>query len=231
MAVSSRTARPVPSVAALSAAHLFGIAPGTTGESARAAELRQVVYALTGVLASDNPHNGSAILGAQGQPMRLYHIGDSLGGGGRLSEVLVDQVRVDFGDRIETVKLLNHLGGSGISLQLSSGTSDDGIPKPGQGMAVAQPIDVSAGESLFSGIVAVPYSGAADPNGGMLLHPSRAYQRRFGLHNGDVLTAVNGTSVNNVDTLTAALKASGQTLTLSLVRNGVPQTVGISSQN
>jgi type II secretion system protein C len=228
-AVSVKSPAAPLSVSALTAAHLFGAAPALLGELDHAAATRRVTYQLTGVLATNNPHEGSAILGEKGRPTRLYHTGDSLSSGGRLAQVLVDRVLLEFGDRRETLRLPTRLGGLDSGLPQDAGALEDAPQTPR--LAAAKPIDVSTGESLFSGIVAVPYNGAADPNGGMLLRPNRAYQRRYGLRTGDVLTAVNGTTVTNGDALTEALKGAGDSLTLSLIRNGVPQTVGITSQN
>ena len=58
----------------------------------------------------------------------------------------------------------------------------------------------------------------------MVLHPSKRYQRQYGLREGDTLTEVNGVTLTDPEALENALKADGKSLSLTFVRDGVQQT-------
>lgn len=209
-------------------AHLFGVDPaaarsGTAGPSETASHL-----ALSGVIATSDPSNGYAILGEPGQPTRLYRTGAALtnADSATLHQVFADHVVLDLGGRSETLSLpRQHLGIAGASrvarlevpTAVSAGT--DAIPLPISAREEAP----TAAEGWFSNLYAERYT--ADGRTGLRLHPPKVFQRRYGLRDGDTLTAVNGVPVGDEDAVDSVLRAGGKTVALTLTRDGVEETM------
>jgi type II secretion system protein C len=213
----------------IAGAHLFGVDPaaarsGTAGPPETASHL-----ALSGVIATSDPGNGYAILGEQGQPTRLYRAGAALANAGSatLYQVFADHVVLDLGGRWETLSLpRQHLGISGTSpvarLELPTArvsTGTDAIPTPISAREEAP----SAAEGWFSNLYAERYT--ADGRSGLRLHPPKVFQRRYGLRDGDTLTAVNGVPVGDEDAVDSVLRAGGKTVALTLTRDGIEETM------
>lgn len=59
---------------------------------------------------------------------------------------------------------------------------------------------------------------------GVVLHPAKLIQRRYGLYDGDTVTAVNGVQITDPGVLEDTLKTSGKSLSLTLTHDGVQQT-------
>ncbi len=90
---------------------------------------------------------------------------------------------------------------------------------------------VSPAETLFGGLDAGPNNVGGQAIG-MLLHPNRAYQRRYGFQRGDVLIAVNGSDITDPNQLAEMLKNENtSTWTLTYLRQGVPHVVSMSSSD
>jgi S1-C subfamily serine protease len=62
---------------------------------------------------------------------------------------------------------------------------------------------------------------------GIPVHPNRHYEREYGLHDGDVVTAINGVPITDEDALDNALKSSTGTMSLTFSHDGAPQTVNV----
>jgi general secretion pathway protein C len=207
-------------------AHLFGEEPSQLAAGDQSsAQQTQLPLALNGIIATRNPKHGFAILGEQGGPTHLYKTGATLGSANRmLYEVWVDRVLLQIDGHLEILKL-PHSAGAGSTSALGAVQGED--PATVQ-MAQIEP-QKSAGpptaaESWFGNLNAEP----EHVNGqltGLLLRPAERFQRKFGLRNGDLLMAVNGTEVTDQERLADLLKASPDTVSMTVIRNGVQQTV------
>src|SRR5262249_10031878 len=184
--------------------------------------------ALSGVIATSDPNNGYAILGERGQPTRLYRAGAALANAGSamLYQVFADHVVLDLGGRRETLSLpRQHLSTFG-ALHLArlevppSGT--DAIPLPISAREEAP----TAAEGWFSNLFVERYR--VDGRIALRLHPPNVFERRYGLRDGDTLTAVNGVPVGDEDAVDGVLRAGGKTIALTLTKNGVEETVSFA---
>jgi type II secretion system protein C len=184
------------------------------------------IYALSGVIALSNPQDGYAILGEQGKATRLYHAGAQIDGAanGRVYQVFEDRVVLDFGGSYETLRLpralaLTHT--SGLALLASASDDEPEAPR----IVQESPIKfVSRAETVF-GLLNAQRNNVGGKLAGMLLHPEMRYAREYDLRDGDVLTAVNGVEFTNTDELNKAVNSTGDSVTLSFLRDGAPHIV------
>ncbi len=188
-AASAGNPQPVPhqniDVAAIVAAHLFGIAADDPAKvSATAATLL-----LAGVIATDDPKQGAAIISGDG-PSQLYTVGRTVGGA-LLQSVYCDRVILDRSGRLETLRLPRQ-----ALIQSTSYQPQQSNPVAGDDNAVEQ-----ADPHKLADLMRV---GGSVENGdgkmrGFRIFPgrSRSAFSGSGLHGGDLVIAVNGTSVED----------------------------------
>ena len=70
--------------------------------------------------------------------------------------------------------------------------------------------------------------------GGMRLMPSADDEQKFGLHNGDLVVAVNGvplTSASAVNALLANQGSQRSTVSLTVLRDGTQQVIAVTNGN
>ncbi len=211
-------------------AHLFGAAPaGATpgnADGTNAPETR-VALALKGIIASKDPGNGYAILGEEGQPTHAYYTGAPLIGasGGRLFQVFTDHVVLDFSGRLETLQLPRHLL-PGLVPSLQPAGPDVAAVAAAPAAADEEPDDgthPTPAQNLFSYMDPEQNIGPGN-GGGMVIHPSKLLQRRYGFGDGDTLTSVNGVRITDPNVLADALKTANTSMSLTYIHDGVPQT-------
>ena len=204
--------------------HLFGVDPAAARPGATGATQTALHLALSGIIATSDPNDGYAMLGEQGQATRLYRTGAALANAdsARLYEVFADHVVLDFGGRRETLSLpRQHLNtSSGLRVvRFDAPTDTDAILLPNS----AREEPPSAAEGWFSNLYAERYT--TNGKTGLRLHPAMRFQRRYGLREGDSLTAVDGVPVGDADAIDNVLRSGGKTVALTLTRNGVEETV------
>ncbi|MCC7462616.1 MAG: hypothetical protein IT480_09175 [Gammaproteobacteria bacterium] len=214
--------RPGIDLRAIVDAHLFGQAAVSSTDAPQTS----MPLVLAGVLALQDPSQGMAILGPNPAQAKLYAVGAAVPGGARLHAVYRDRVLLDRGGAIEALALPRK------SL-VSAPPPAAAAPPPGQRLqALAQ----SSG-ALLGGLIRFQVVQAAGQPGrilGFRIYPgSRGNPASFaqlGLHSGDLVTAVNGTPLDDParasDVLQTLSNASSATVTL--VRNGAQQDVALN---
>ncbi|HET9390689.1 MAG TPA: type II secretion system protein GspC [Steroidobacteraceae bacterium] len=196
----SATTTPVPlqrrsvDVAAIINAHLTGVSTAAAPSAQDAANAPQTTMplVLTGIIAEDNPQDGLAILGENAGAAKVYAVGDNIPGGAKLHSVYVERVVIDRNGHLESLTLPRQAQGaapppSAAALQTESPVmdrmrkliSDD----PGLMADIMRPQPVFAGGKQKGYRV---YPGR-----------NRAAFGRLGLHPGDLVTAINGTPLDD----------------------------------
>jgi len=216
-------------------AHLFGVSADDAPDAAEA----RVALALSGVIATADPADGYAILGDKGQ-MHVYRVGSPLTGlvAGYLAQVLDDRVLVELDGEIETLRLPRELSSTHAPMvQLAmtdAGRSDDGAradDAEAAAAAAAQAARLARMDSLPSDKQKWLAMVSADPDTvtshGIAVHPNRHYERQYGLHDGDVVTAINGVSITDTDALDDALRKSTGTMSLTFTHDGTRQSTSV----
>jgi type II secretion system protein C len=201
-------------------AHLFGAEP----PGAEAGGAPPVTLALSGVIATGDPNQGYAILGERGKSTHLYRTGETLtdAPGARLYQVFSDRALLAFGERIETLSLPRQLA-AGLVRRVEL-ISEQPRPMVAQNTPDIPKVPPTAAQSAFGQLDAE----ADHQNGrfaGMLLHP-QVRLRKY-VHEGDRLLAVNGVALTDADTVESALKTSGKSMSLTVLRDGSQQTLNV----
>jgi general secretion pathway protein C len=217
-----------PNVQQITAAHLFGAAlversPGNNSDNAPDTRL---ALALSGIIALKDPDKGYAILGEQGKPAHLYATGSLVAGtSARLRQVFFDRVVLERQGGLETLRLPRSTAANPL-------TADDAASRPDD-PAAAELYDrnhPSPAQGFFN------YLGAEQSHvdgrlAGLIVHPPKSIQRKYGLQDGDLLTAINGVQIGDPDALTDLLRTAGGSLSLTLTRGGAQQTKTMQLNN
>ncbi len=223
---ASQSRRPPLRVQDIVAAHLFGEAAPTSADGNAPQTAAQLV--LAGVLAVPDPKRGLAIIGPSAAAARLYQVGGAVPGGVKLYSVYPDHVLLDRGGSIESLQLPKKLA---LAAAPPPPTAS-GMLSPGQRLAAL----AQGNGALLGGLVrATP---VINPNGGKLsgfrIFPggraSIAAFTQLGLRPGDLVTAVNGTQLDDVNRGNEILQtlSSAASATLTVQRNGQSQDLNLN---
>jgi len=177
-------------------AHLFGIAtvdPAT--QDPANAPLSSANLVLAGTIASQDPKHGIAII-SDGGPAKVYSVNDNVNGA-TLHSVYLDHVILDRGGILETL-LLPRLQGGGARVPIRRGRGPD--PRT---VAAVDNIRhmVQQDPGLLDQVMrTVPsYDSQAGKLRGFRAYPgkNRAIFSKLGLKPGDLVTAINGTMLDD----------------------------------
>jgi general secretion pathway protein C len=216
-------------VQSLVSAHLFGVAVADpTAQDPANAPQSTANLVLAGTIATSDPKRGVAIISDSG-PSKVYMVGDKLGGAS-LHSVYLDHVILDRGGALETL-LLPRLLGPGMR-------APPVTRRPGADPHTAAAVDnirrmVQQDPGILDQVMrTVPsYDSAAGKLRGFRAYPGRNRQifNRLGLKPGDLVTAINGTALDDPqhsqdvfntiqtsDRVTVTIERAGQKQDISL---------------
>jgi len=194
-------------------AHLFGSAASTATTDVPATTMPLI---LAGVIAEQDPARGQAIIGESTANAKLYAVGAAIPGGARLHAVYGDRVIIERNGSLEALML----------------------PRTSAALATFQaapaPPPVRDNSTLLAGLVRVQPVFAQGKLSGYRIFPGGARGNtafnQMGLRPGDLITAVNGTSLDDpthaMEVLQTLSSAGSATVTVS--RNGTPQEVNLN---
>ena len=218
-------------VASIVNAHLFGEAnapaAGSTDPNAVAAS--QMPLVLVGTIANTDPTLGYAIIGESAVSAKVYSVGKTITGGTKLHSVYPDRAILDRGGKLEALLLPKKFQGGGMSAA---------APLPG-----GSPADPMLGDRLRE-LAATNPAAITDilrpqpvfANGqqrGYRIYPgrNRSQFNKLGLLPGDLITAINGTPLDDasrgMDILQTMNTASAVTMTVE--RNGESVQVNVNN--
>jgi general secretion pathway protein C len=243
-ALSGRVKSPQPVVAARAAlprqhsgvdvqkvvsAHLFGIAtvdPST--QDPANAPLSSANLVLTGTIASQDPKHGIAII-SDGGPAKVYSVGDNVNGAS-LHSVYLDHVILDRAGALETLQLPRLLTGSRPAPPVGR--------RPGGDSRTVAAVDnirrmVQQDPGLLDQVMrtVASYDNTAGKLRGFRAYPgrNRAIFNKLGLKPGDLVTAINGTvlddpqrsqevfnTIQSSDHVTVTIERAGQKQDITL---------------
>jgi general secretion pathway protein C len=206
--------------------NLFKAPPKSNGADAPETTAALV---LAGVLAVDDPERGMAILGPNAASAKLYGAGADIPAGGvRLHAVYRDHVLLERNGTLETL----YLPRLSSSAAPPTPTIASNVPPPGQRL---QALARNNG-GLLNGLIRIQPVFNGGKLSGYRLFPGTGGvpgMTRLGLKAGDLVTAVNGTPLDDPnhanDILQSLSNASSATVTIS--RNGVEEDVNLNLEN
>ncbi len=178
-------------------AHLFGVPPAATQDEGNAPQSSANLL-LAGTIATQDPKHGIAIISEGGAPSKVYSVGERVGGAS-LHAVYLDHVILDRGGALETLLLPRELppsrGGPAVARRMPGGdprtvAAVDNIRK-----MVQQ--DPSILDQVMRTVAS--YDNAAGKLRGFRAYPgrNRAIFSKLGLKAGDLVTAINGTPLDD----------------------------------
>ena len=180
-------------VAAITSAHLFGEVPVEARvQDASNAQQTSLPLVLVGIIAADNPEDGLAILGENAAGAKVYAVGDNVPGGAKLHQVLSDKVIIDRNGVLESLMLPRAL--------------QPGAPAPSTAaLQTEAPIMdrmrklIANDPGLMADIMRPQPVFAQGKQKGYRVYPGRNRQAfsRLGLRPGDLVTAINGTPLDD----------------------------------
>jgi general secretion pathway protein C len=216
--------RPALQIPGIVAAHLFGDAAPAVGDGNAPQTAAQLV--LAGVLAVPDPKRGLAIIGPSAAAARLYTVGGAVPGGVSLYSVYPDHVLLERGGAIESLQLPKKLAPPSAPPP----TAAAGPLSPAQRLAAL----AQGNGALLGGLVrATPVMLGGKLSGFRIYPGSRASMATFnqlGLRANDLITAVNGTPLDDVNRGNEILQtlSSAASATLTVQRNGQSQELSLN---
>ena len=210
-------------VSEITSAHLFGETHGTVNDAN--APQTSVQLVLAGVLAVPDPKRGLAIIGPSAGTAKLYTVGSAVPGGVNLYAVYADRVLLDRGGVIESLLLPRKAPLAGMMPMPA-----DASQSPGQRLAAL----AQGNGALLGGLVrAQPVFVGSKLTGYRIYPGGRASVGAFthlGLRPGDLITAVNGTTLDDANRANEILQtlSSVASANLTVQRNGQSQELTLN---
>lgn len=228
--VASLPAQPQVNVGVIVNAHLFGQAAspeaGATDPNAVAAT--QMPLVLVGTVAHTNPELGYAIIGDSAASAKVYAVGKTITGGTKLHSVYPDRAIIDRGGKLEALLLPKKYSG-GLTAAAPLPSPDAGGAAIGEQLrqlAATNPeaiTDVLRPQPVF----------ADGQQRGYRVYPGRNREQfgKLGLLPGDLVTAINGTPLDDPARGMEILQTmnSATSITVTVERNGEPVQVSINN--
>jgi general secretion pathway protein C len=227
------TARPTIDVQSIVDAHLFGVASaeGAGAVDPNAVAATQMSLVLVGTIAEADPAKGLAIVGDSAATAKVYAVGKTIAGGTKLHSVYPDRVILDRGGNLEALMLPKQFQGtaslqSAPTPQLPAGADDMAMGDRLRNLAAQNPgaiTDVIRPQPVF----------ANGQQRGYRVYPGRNRNvfSRLGLQPGDLVTAINGTPLDDPARGMEILQSinSAAEVTVTVERNGQATQVAINN--
>src|SRR5580658_6860884 len=185
--------KPGADVQSVVSAHLFGIAAADPNQDPANAPTSTANLVLAGTIATQNPKHGVAIV-SDGGPSKVYSVGDNIGGAS-LHSVYLDRVILDRGGSLETLLLPRQLPSSHAPARAPAASPRTAAAVENIRRMVQQDPGI-----LDQVMRTVPsYDNAAGKLRGFRAYPgqNRAIFGKLGLKPGDLVTAINGTQLDD----------------------------------
>ena len=205
-------------------AHLFGTAPVVAAsQDPRNAQQTTLPLVLTGIISADDPQNGLAILGQTAQSAKVFAVGDNVPGGAKLHLVYSDYVLIDRGGTLEKLLLPRQVA-SGAPPPTSNmlNNAEPPVAERMRKLITEQP-------SLLADVMRPQPVFANGKQTGFRVYPGRNRQAfvRLGLRAGDLVTAINGTPLDDPEHGQEIFRTLGSSpeAHVTVTRNGQQQDV------
>ena len=219
---------PVPplDIGTLVNSHLFGNAAvqATAGDAANA-PATSMPLVLAGLLATDDPKEGMAIIGESAQAAKVIAVGQQVPGGAQLHSVYNDRAIIDRSGALESLYLPRRTGGPAPMAAAP--------PPPPQGAESNEAMVermrrlVSEDPGLIGQVMRPQPVFAGGKMRGFRLYPGSNRQAfaRMGLRPGDLVTAINGTPLDDKDRAQEIFNTLGSSADarVTVTRNGRQQ--------
>jgi general secretion pathway protein C len=211
--------------------HIFGVA---VAEAPGEADLENapktsIPLVLSGTIATNDPSKGFAFIGESAAVTKFVKVGDVVGGQAKLHSVFADRVILDRSGSLEALHLPRKttLGASRPAVAARPPS-----PPPGQFADNLRRI-AESNPSAFSEVIRPQPVFAGGAQKGYRVYPGRNRQQfaSLGLRPGDLVTAINGTPLDDPargNEILSTLMASDQ-VSVTVERNGQTQQLNLNT--
>jgi general secretion pathway protein C len=208
-------------IAAITNAHLFGSAPvAAPAGDPRDAPHSTIPLVLSGIISAEDPQNGLAILGQTATSTKVFAVGDNLPGGAKLHLVYNDRVVIDRGGALETLFLPRQVATGGAPPSATVLNTESPVADRMRKLITEQP-------SLLADVMRPQPVFANGKQTGYRVYPGRNRQAfvRLGLRPGDLVTAINGTPLDDPEHGQEIFRTLGSSpeAHVTVTRNGASQ--------
>jgi general secretion pathway protein C len=180
-------------IAGITSAHLFGDSPTVVNAQDPAhAPPSSIPLILTGIISAEDPQNGLAILGQTAAAAKVFAVGDNVPGGAKLHSVYSDRVVIDRGGHLETLVLPRQVAPGSPPPTAAVLNTESPVADRMRKLITEQP-------SLMADVMRPQPVFANGKQTGYRVYPGRNRQAfvRLGLRPGDLVTAINGTPLDD----------------------------------
>ena len=180
-------------IAGITSAHLFGYSPAVVNAQDPAnAPPSSIPLVLTGIISAEDPQNGLAILGQTAAAAKVFAVGDNVPGGAKLHSVYSDRVVIDRGGHLETLVLPRQVAPGSPPPTAAVLNTESPVADRMRKLITEQP-------SLMADVMRPQPVFANGKQTGYRVYPGRNRQAfvRLGLRPGDLVTAINGTPLDD----------------------------------
>jgi general secretion pathway protein C len=228
VATTPAPAQPRIDIAAIVNAHIFGQGSGTPGATdPSAVSATSMALVLVGTIANSNPELGYAIIGDSAATAKVYAVGKTITGGTKLHAVYPDRAILDRGGKLEALLLPKQFQGGGMS----AATAPAGQPDMMLGDRIRQL--AASNPAAITDILRPQPVFANGQQRGYRVYPgrNRLQFNKLGLLPGDLVTAINGTPLDDPARGMEVLSTmnSAANVAISVERNG--ETVQVNINN
>jgi general secretion pathway protein C len=204
-------------------AHLFGVANVENADPNNAPPT-QVALVLAGVMATEDPKRGYAIVGESAANAKVHLVGSQLPGGVRLYAVYPDRVLIDRNGQIETLALPRQPGGFAPA-RVASAPTNAGFAENVRRLAQSNP-------NAFGEVLRPQPVFANGTQRGYRVYPGRDRKQfaQLGLQPGDLVTSINGTPLDDPARGQEILNtmATSDRVNVTVERNGQTQQLTLN---
>jgi general secretion pathway protein C len=221
-------AAPTFDVATIVNAHLFGVAGATDAGASdpNAVAATQMALVLVGTIAHADPANGYAIIGDSAANAKVYGVGKTITGGTKLHAVYPDRVILDRGGKLEALLLPKKFTGGGLVSTAPLPQANSMLGQRLQDLAAQNP-------GAITEIIRPQPVFANGQQRGYRVYPGRNRQQfsKLGLMPGDLVTAINGTPLDDPARGMEILQSmnTATQVTVTVERNGQSSQININN--
>lgn len=211
----------------ISEANLFGQQEAATQVDPANAAPTQMNLVLTAVFATSEPTKGWAVIGESPTSTKFYSTGDAIGPGTRLNAVYADKVILERNGTLETLAMpVQSLAGVQMSQAAPPPRTQSQFQQNLRRIAETNP-------GAFAEVVRPQPVFANGTQRGYRVYPGRNRQQfaRLGLQPGDLVLAINGTSLDDPQRGMEIFNTMGSSdrVTITVERNGQSQELTLNT--
>jgi general secretion pathway protein C len=221
-------AGPAIDVGSIVSAHLFGVAgaPEAGAADPNAVAATQMSLVLVGTIAHSDPAKGYAIIGDSAATAKVYAVGKVISGGTKLHAVYPDRAILDRGGQLEALLLPRKFQGGGMTPAAPLPQANSMLGEQLQNLAAQNP-------SAITEIIRPQPVFANGQQRGYRVYPGRNRQQfsKLGLMPGDLVTAINGTPLDDPARGMEILQSmnTATQVTVTVERNGQSSQININN--